>query len=56
MLTLQDLVKKNNHKLVKYDQCEISRNYISVFNYSEAYGGTYNSFRYYNDFVVDVTP
>jgi phosphoserine aminotransferase len=28
---------------------------MSVFNYSEKYGGTIDSFKYYNDYVIDIT-
>lgn len=28
---------------------------MSVFNYSEKHGGTFDSFKYYNDYVVDIT-
>ena len=27
---------------------------MSVFNYSEKYGGTLDSFRYYNDYVIEL--
>ena len=55
MRYLKDIVKENGHKLIKYNQCLQNHQYVSVFNYSERYGGTYDSFKYYNDYVVDVT-
>ena len=27
---------------------------VSVFNYSEKYGGTFDSFKYYNDYVIEL--
>lgn len=54
-IRLLDLIKKNGHSLVKYNECKVGRNYESVFNYSARHGGTLNSYKYYNDYVVDVT-
>ena len=28
--------------------------YVSVFNYSEKYGGALDSFKYYNDYVIEL--
>lgn len=52
---LKDLVASNGHKLVKYDQCVMGHTYKSVFDYSSDNGGTLDGFKYYNDYVVDVT-
>ena len=54
MLYLHELLKKNGHKLVSCHNCVSGHKYESVFNYSDRHGGTYDSFQYYNDYVVDV--
>ena len=51
----KELVKKNGHKLVGYGEAREGHTYVKVFDYSEKYGGTYDSHRYYNNYVVDVT-
>ena len=51
---LKDLVKKNGDKIVKYNNCKEDKKYMSVFNYSEKYGGTFDSFKYYNDYVIEL--
>ena len=35
-------------------KAKIDKKYVSVFNYSEKYGGTYDSFKYYNDYVIEL--
>lgn len=52
---LKDLIKKNGHELIHYTQAKNGRKYESVFNYSNRYGGTFDSFKFYNDYVVDIT-
>lgn len=54
MLSLKELIKKNGDKLVFYKNCEKGKKYIDVFHYSQYYGGAYNSFAYYNDYVVEI--
>ena len=51
---LKDLVEKNGNKIVRYDNCRADKKYMSVFNYSEKYGGTFDSFKYYNDYVIEL--
>ena len=51
---LKDLVKNNGDKIVHYKSCKKDKKYINVFNYSERYGGTFDSFRYYNDYVIEL--
>lgn len=51
---LKDLIEKNGDKLVHYTQGKKGKVYMSVFNYSKKYGGTYDSFRYYNDYYVEL--
>lgn len=51
---LKDLVEKNGDKIVHYTKAKIDKKYVSVFNYSEKYGGTYDSFKYYNDYVIEL--
>ena len=53
-LFLKDLVKKNGDKIVYYNECKIGKKYMSVFNYSEKYGGTIDSFKYYNEYVIEI--
>lgn len=55
MMFLNELVKKNGHKIVKFNECIAGHKYESVFNYSEKYGGTFDSFKFYNNCVIDVT-
>lgn len=54
-LFLKQLIKNNGHKLVRHDNCIAGHKYETVFNYSNRHGGTTDSFRYYNKYVVDVT-
>lgn len=54
-MCLKELLDKNGHKLVRYNNCIAGHKYESVFNYSARHGGTVDSFKYYNDYVVDVT-
>lgn len=54
MKYLTELIKDNNHKLVRYNKVKENHEYMTVFNYSEKYGGTYDSFRYYNDYVIEM--
>lgn len=51
---LKDLVEKNGDKIVRYDNCRADKKYMSVFNYSEKYGGTFDSFKHYNDYVIEL--
>ena len=55
MVFLKELLKKNGHKLVRYDEGIVGHTYMSVFNYSSKYGGTFDSFKYYNDYCIDIT-
>lgn len=55
MMFFKDLVKKNGHEIVRYDEAREGHTYVKVFDYSVKYGGTYDSHRYYNNYVVDVT-
>ncbi len=51
---LVELVKNNGDKIVHYTKCKQDKKYMLVFKYSEMYGGTYDSFRYYNDYVIEL--
>ena len=51
---LLELIKKNGDKLVNYKNCKMGKKYMSVFNYSEFYGGTFDGFKFYNDYVVEI--
>ena len=50
---LKDLVDSNRDRIVHYTKCKDEKKYVSVFNYSEKYGGTFDSFKYYNDYVIE---
>ena len=53
-MLLKDLLEKNGDKLVHYTKGEKGKIYMSVFNYSKKYGGTCDSFKYYNDYYVEL--
>ncbi len=55
MKYLKDIIKENGHKLTKYDKCIANHNYVSVFDYSQQHGGSFDGHKYYNDYVIDVT-
>lgn len=51
---LADLVKKNGDKIVHYTKGQVGKKYMSIFDYSEMYGGTFDSFKYYNDYYIEL--
>lgn len=51
---LKELVEKNGDKIVRYNECKEGKKYMSIFNYSEKYGGTFDSFKYYNEYVIEL--
>lgn len=53
-MLLKELLAKNGDKLVKYNETQEGKRYESVFNYSIKNGGSIDSFRYYNDYVVEL--
>lgn len=53
-LFFEELVKNNGDKIVHYTNTKDGKKYVSVFNYSAKYGGTINSFKYYNDYVIEL--
>ena len=55
MMFLEELVKKNGHKLVKYNEAIKGHAYMRVFDYSVHYGGTLDGFKYYTEYYIDVT-
>ena len=55
MKYLIDLIKENGHKLVHYTQGEVGHEYMIVFDYIVKHGGTYDGFRYYNNYYIDIT-
>lgn len=55
MMFLEELLKQNGHKLVRYNEGIEGHTYMSVFDYSVKYGGTFDSFKYYNDYCIDIT-
>lgn len=54
MKTLIELVNENGHKLVRHNEAKDGYKYISVFDYSERHGGTLDSFKFYNNYYVEV--
>lgn len=53
---LKDLIEKNGDKLINRRQAtDPNKKYENVFNYSDRHGGTFDSFKYYNNFVVEIT-
>lgn len=54
MQYLKDLIKINGHKLIMFNEVKEGQEYISVFDYSESYCGTYDSHKFYNDYVIEV--
>lgn len=54
--SLDELIKSNGHKLTRYDRAIKGHKYMTVFDYSKEHGGTLDSFKYYNDYYVDITP
>lgn len=55
MMSLKELIEKNKHKLIRYNEGIVGHRYMKVFDYSKKYGGTFDSFKYYNNYYVDVT-
>jgi hypothetical protein len=55
MQYLAELINSNNHKLVKYNEIKENHKYMSIFDYSIKYGGTYDGFKYYNNYVVEIS-
>lgn len=54
MKYLMGLIEENGHKLVRFNEAKEGYEYMSVFNYCEKYGSTFDSFHYYNDYVVEI--
>ena len=50
---LKDLVDSNGDRIVHYTKCKDGNKYVSVFNYSAKYGGTFDSFKDYNDYGIE---
>ena len=51
---LKDLVDSNGDRIVHYTKCKDENKNVSVFNYSAKYGGTFDSFKYYNNYVIEL--
>lgn len=54
MMYLTELIELNGDRLVKFNECRVGEKYVTVFNYSEMHGGTYDSFQFYNKYVVEI--
>lgn len=52
---LKELLNQNKHKLVKYNEGIVGHSYMSVFAYCSKYGGTFDGFKCYNDYYIDIT-
>jgi hypothetical protein len=53
--TLKELTSENGHKILHHTQCtDTTHKYIKPFDYSVKHGGTVDSFKYYNDFYIDI--
>ena len=53
MKYLKDLLEEKNKMLVMYNKVlSTDTGIMSVFNFSSKNGGTFDSFKYYNDYVV----
>lgn len=55
MQYLEELLRDNGDRLVVYNNIIAGKEYINVFEYSVKYGGTYDSHKYYNNFVVEIS-
>lgn len=52
---LEDLIEQNGDKLIHHTQVrDPNKKYESVFNYSERHGGTFDSFKYYHNYVIEI--
>lgn len=49
-----ELVNRNGDKIVRYNETQEGKHYESIFNYNIKNGGSIDSFRYYNDYVVEL--
>lgn len=55
MKSLRQLTAENGHTIKHWKECtDADHKYITPFNYSNMYGGAYDSFRYYNDYYIDI--
>lgn len=54
MMYILELVAQNGDKLVRYDEAKVNKKYMSVFDYSEKHGGTFDSVKYYNDYFIEL--
>lgn len=54
MMYLRDLIESKGDKLILYNHGKMGRQCMTVFDYSVKYGGTFDSFRYYNDYYVEI--
>lgn len=53
--TFREIVEENGDKIVHWrDATDPRKKYVCPFNYSENRGGSVDSFRYYNDYLVEI--
>ena len=55
MKYFRDLVNDNGDKLIRYNEAQVNREHMSVFEYIILHGGAYDSAKYYNDYVVELS-
>lgn len=50
------LVKENGDKILSWKEAtDPDKTYVRPFDYSLSHGGSIDSFRYYNDYVVEIS-
>lgn len=55
-LTFRELVEKNGDKILHWSAAtDPKKQYVRPFAYNNRYGGTIDSLRYYNDYVVEIS-
>lgn len=49
-----EIVNNNGDRIVRYNETQENKHYESIFNYNIKHGGSIDSFKYYNDYVVEL--
>lgn len=54
--TFRELVEENGDKILHWrDATDPNKEYVRPFDYSVSHGGSIDSFKYYNDYVVEIS-
>lgn len=54
--TFRELVEENGDKILHWREAtDPNKEYVTPFNYSVSHGGSIDSFKYYNDYVVEIS-